>query len=92
MRLGKSLRLKVKEFGMEMTKESPGLGARVRRLFEIQCDCCGGAYDADLSNAMSLENDRLVWLCPTCGCPSGAVRRDVANAINTIHSPTFNRQ
>lgn len=65
---------------MEMTTELPRLGERTLRLFEIQCDCCGNAYDADMLTAMHLKNDRLIWVCPTCGCPSIAIRRDVANA------------
>jgi hypothetical protein len=64
---------------METTKELPRLGERSLRLFEIQCDCCGHAYDADLPIAVPLENARLVWLCPTCGCPSLAVRRDMVS-------------
>jgi hypothetical protein len=65
---------------MDTTKELPELGESNVRLFEIECDCCGRAYDADLPAAIPHENGRLIWVCPNCGCPSKPVSQGVARS------------
>jgi rubredoxin len=58
---------------MMTTNALPILDEPNRRLFVMQCDCCGLEYDADLRIAIPFKLDRLLWLCPHCGCPSNTV-------------------